>query len=67
VWLSDGELNVFFECKKFSHLHSVHIDFIKNKELVDDYLKNVISIPHIKKTVVMEPVNNIRKTDPYKD
>lgn len=58
MWLSDGELNVLFECKEFSHLHSVHIDFIENKDLVDEYLRNVARIPHIKRSVVMEPVNN---------
>jgi hypothetical protein len=60
--LSDGEINVLFECKdipKPNHIRSVHINFIQNKELVQEYLANEVTIPHIKKQIVMEPVANV--------
>lgn len=57
VWLSDGEVQVLFECKGASNpenLLSVHIDYISNKSLVQEYLDQMQFIPHFKRTVTME-------------
>lgn len=53
-------MNVLFECKDFpgpEHLGSAPIDFITNKELVEEYLAKMKYIPHIQKVVTytLEP------------
>ena len=58
VWLADGEIIVLFESKQFDepdHLGAVPIELIHNKELVRDYLDKIEYIPHIKRTVTLEP------------
>ena len=56
MWLSDGELQVLFECKGSNpeNLLSMHIKFISNKDLVQEYLDEMQFIPHFKKVVTME-------------
>ena len=49
----DGELQVLFECKGSSDRHenllSMHIKFISNENLVQEYLDAMQFIPHFKK------------------
>ena len=57
VWLSDGELQVLFECKGTGSnpdLLSMHIKCISNKDLVQEYLDEMQFIPHFKKVITME-------------
>ena len=63
VWLSNGEMNVLFECKHFDapdYLGSMPVECIKNKELVDEYLMETDYIPHIKTHLTMEPTETLR-------
>ena len=62
VWLSDGEMNALFECKEFAgpdHLGSAPLEFICNKEVVRQYLDKMKYIPHIQRTVTMEPTTGL--------
>lgn len=62
VWLSDGEMNVLFECKEFAgpdHLGSAPLEFICNKEVVQQYLDKMKYIPHIQRMVTMEPTTGL--------
>ena len=62
VWLSDGEMNVLFECKEFAgpdHLGSAPLELICNKEVVQQYLDKMKYIPHIQRTVTMEPTTGL--------
>ena len=63
VWLSNGEMNVLFECKHFDapdFLGTVPVECIKNKELVNEYLVQTEYIPHIKTLLSREPTKLIR-------
>ena len=63
VWLADGEMLVLFECKEFAgpdHLGSAPIELISNKEVVQKYLDTMTYIPHIRKTVTMEPTVGLK-------
>ena len=62
MWLSDGELQVLFECKGLSdpeNLLSMHIKFISNKGLVQEYLDQMQFIPHFKRTITMESTEGL--------
>ena len=51
---------MLFESKMFEgpdHLGCALIDSISNKELVQEYLKTMVSIPHIEKLITMVPVS----------
>ena len=68
MWLSDGELQVLFECKGSSspeNLLSMHIKFISNKSLVQEYLDEMQFIPHFKKVVTMESTPGLRVYDEF--
>lgn len=54
VWLSDGELQVLFECKETDNLLSMHVKYISNKILVQEYLNQTDFIPHFKRIITME-------------
>lgn len=63
VYLVDGEMKVLFECKQFKgpeQLGSAPIDLVLNKELIQEYLDSMGSIPHIKKTVTLEPTKGLQ-------
>ena len=63
VWLSNGEMNVLFECKQFKGPHflgSMPIKCIKNKEVVKEYLVQKEFIPHIKTLLTMEPTQTLK-------
>ncbi len=53
---------VLFECRDFDgphHVGSATLECIVNKKLVQDYLDDVDHIPHIQKTVKMEPTRGL--------
>lgn len=65
VWLVDGEMKVLFESKDSGgpeSLASAPIDMVRNKELVQQYLDNMEHIPHIKRTITMEPTVGLQVT-----
>ena len=58
VWLSDGEMKVLFERKGLpepDNLKAAHVQFVRNKEMVTEYLKKTEFIPHIQTVITMEP------------
>ena len=55
VWFADGEIIVLFESKQFDEPHHLGVVPIELKELVRDYLDKIEYIPHIKRTVTLEP------------
>ena len=62
VWLSDGDLHVLFESKMFEgpdHLGCALVGSISNKELVQEYLDTMVSIPHIERLITMVPVTGL--------
>lgn len=51
------------ECKEFDgphHIGSAPLEYIINKELVQEYLDEVDHIPHIQKTVKMESTRGLQ-------
>ena len=51
---------MLFESEMFEgpdHLGCAHVDSISNKELVQEYLDSMISIPHIERLITMVPVS----------
>lgn len=63
VWLVDGEMKVLFQCKEFEgpeQLGSTPIHMVLNKELVQEYLDNTEHIPHIRKTITLEPTEGLQ-------
>ena len=61
VWLADGDVHVLFESKMFEgpdHLGCALVETISNKEVVQEYLKTMVSIPHIERHITMVPVSN---------
>ena len=66
VYLVDGDLKVLFESKQFKgpeQLGTAPIGLVLNKELIQEYLDSMESIPHIRKTVTMEPTKGLQLTD----
>ena len=59
VWLKDGVIKVLYECSKFpgpDHLGVTTRDFIKNQNLVDEYLESNNYIPHFTTNIDMEAI-----------
>ena len=68
MWLSDGELQVLFKCKDSSdpeNLVSMHIKFISNKSLVQEYLDEMQFIPHFKRIITMESTAGLSVYDEF--
>lgn len=66
VWLTDGEIKVLYDCKQFDepdHLGAARIELFHKRELVQEYLDKMKYIPHIKRTVTMEPSAEIQLQD----
>lgn len=63
VWLSDDVLMVLFDGKETKGPRSVPLDFISNKEKVQQYLDSIDCIPHIQKTIQMKSVKSIKLKD----
>ena len=63
MWLSDEQMIVLFECREFDgphHIGSAPLEYISNKEVVQEYLDKVDHIPHIQKTVKMESTRDLQ-------
>ena len=59
-------MNVLFECTQFEgpeQLGSAPIDMVMNKELVQEYLNKMEHIPHIKKSITLEPTEGLHVTE----
>ena len=59
VWITDGEMNVLFS-EKNDNLKTTRIKFVRNKEMVLEYLSKMDYIPHIRTVVTMEPTSEIK-------
>ena len=63
VWLTNGELQVLFECNEGpNQLEATPVCFVKNKELVQEYLDQRKHIPHIQRTITMQSTEGLQVT-----
>ena len=61
--MMDGEMNVLFDCKEVTspdNLKFAPVEFVRNKELVQEYLSKMESIPHIRTVITMEPTVGLK-------
>ena len=63
VWIADGEMNVLFE--KNSDLKAARIEFVRNKQMVLDYLSKTEYIPHIQTVITLEPTAGLETTPTF--
>ena len=60
MWTSDGEMNVLFESKETGHLKAAHVQFVRNKEMITEYLTKMEHIPHIQTVITMKPTSELQ-------
>lgn len=63
VWMSDGELTVLFESKGLPEPHNLktaRVQYVRNKEVVSEYLAKTAYIPHIQTVITMEPTSELQ-------
>lgn len=56
-------MNVLFERKGLpepDNLKAAHVQFVRNKELVTEYLQKTEYIPHIQTVITMKPTAGIQ-------
>lgn len=63
MWLSDDVLMVLFDGKDTKGPYAVPLEFISNKEKVQQYLDSIDSIPYIQKTFRLKSTKSIQLKD----
>ena len=57
-----GEMKILFKSKRFEgpeQLGSAPFDLVLNEDLIREYLHSMEHIPHIKRTIIMEPTKGL--------